>query len=146
VHTEITEYIKGWVLYDGDCVLCQRWAERTRPLLLRRGFHFVPIQAAWVRARLGHAENEPLTEMKLLAADGRILVGADAIVQITRAIWWTWPFYAIAQLPGIKLALRAIYRPLARRRHCLGNMCRFPKQYACRSARRNITSAFYELP
>lgn len=114
--------------------------------MLRRGFHFVPLQAAWVRARLGYAENEPLTEMKLLTADGRILGGADAIVQITRSIWWMWPFYALAQIPGIKPVLRWIYIRLARNRHCFGNQCRLPKRYAEQSTRRNITSAFYDLP
>ncbi len=144
MYTEMTEYIKGWVLYDGDCAFCGQWVERTRHLLLRRGFHFVPLQAAWVRERLGHAENESLTEMKLLATDGRILGGADAIVQITRMIWWTWPFYALAQLPGMKLLLRMLYRRIARNRYCFAGHCPLPAPRA--QNHRHPTSSFYELP
>lgn len=144
MNTEITEHIKGWVLYDGDCAFCRQWVERTRLLLLRRGFHFVPLQAVWVRERLGHAENESLTEMKLLAPDGRILGGADAIVEMTRSIWWAWPFYALAQLPGIKPILRAVYSRIARNRHCFAGRCQLPTQRP--HNHRHLTSSFYELP
>lgn len=140
----MTENSKGWVLYDGECAFCRGWVERTRLLLLRHGYHFVPLQAAWVRERLGHAENESLTEMKLLTVDGRVLGGADAIVEITRSIWWAWPFCALAQLPGIKPVLRALYRRIASNRHCFAGRCQLPAHRA--HNRRHLTSSFYEIP
>ena len=57
-------------------------------MLVRRGLHPVPLQAAWARRRLGLADAKPLVEMKLLARDGIIYGGADALMQIARAIWW----------------------------------------------------------
>jgi predicted DCC family thiol-disulfide oxidoreductase YuxK len=82
--------------------------------------------------------------MKLLTADGRLFGGADAIVQITRSIWWAWPFYAIAQLPGIKKSLRTIYIRIARNRHCFSGRCRLPAQRT--QTHRHLTSCFYEMP
>ena len=37
------EEIRGWVLYDGDCVLCIGLARRFTPLLRRRGFVMAPL-------------------------------------------------------------------------------------------------------
>jgi predicted DCC family thiol-disulfide oxidoreductase YuxK len=135
----------GWVLYDGECALCRRWVDRFHALLLRHGLHCAPLQASWVRAKLGPGE-ELLTEMRLLTPAGRVFGGADALIKITRSIWWAWPFYVAAQLPGVKLSCRAIYRWLARNRHCLGNRCRLPNQCKKHPARGSITGAFYELP
>jgi predicted DCC family thiol-disulfide oxidoreductase YuxK len=201
------------VFYDADCRFCRGWAERTRDLLLRRGYHLVPLQAAWVIAKLrqvsvplpavnsneaanesggpigsqsaptfslsavgggeGRGEvapypistpmaglsrrseakaevrasiplNAPLSEMKLLTTNGRILGGADAFIRLTRAIWWAWPVFILAQIPGLKPLMRIIYRSIARNRHCLGNHCRVPGSSA--KHHRHLTSSFYEFP
>jgi predicted DCC family thiol-disulfide oxidoreductase YuxK len=144
VNTEITETNKGWVFYDGECALCRGWVERTYAIVLRRGYHFVPLQTPFARARLGLEADEPLREMKLLTARGNIFGGADALVQIVRAIWWLWPFYAFAQVPGVQPLLRILYHRLAANRHCLGNQCKLAEGWAEHSGA--ITSALYELP
>src|SRR5581483_12129479 len=102
----MTEHMKGWVLYDGDCALCRWWVDRSHALLLRHGFHLAPLQAPWVKLRLGLNEDDLLAEMRLLTANGRVYGGADAIIRITRSIWWAWPIYTAAQMPGIKPLLR----------------------------------------
>jgi len=144
VNTEITEYTRGWVFYDATCGLCVRWAERCRSLLLRRGFHLVPLQAAWVAPRLGLTPAELLYEMKLLTADGEIIGGADCFIHISRYIWWARPFFVLAQIPGVKPLLRAAYRWVARNRHCLGNQCPLPPAAPTKPHHR--ATSFYELP
>lgn len=140
----MTECARGWIGYDGECPVCQRWVGRARDLLLARGYHFVPLQAAWARARFGLKEGEPLLEMKLLMADGRIYGGADAIIRIAWSIWWAWPVSILVQIPGIKTLLRFLYRRLARNRHCLGKSC--PTRRSAGVQPRHITSAFYDIP
>ena len=144
MNTEITETNKGWVFYDGECALCSGWVERTYALLLRRGYHFVPLQTSWAKMRLGLNADEPLTEMKLLRESGEILGGADALIQMARVIWWLWPLYAFAKVPGIKPVMSLLYRRLAADRHCFGNQCKVGRQRAKHSD--PITSGFYELP
>ncbi len=144
MNTEITEPIKGWVFYDADCPLCQRWAGRSHALLARRGCHLVPLQSNWATARLGLKENGSFDEMKLLTAAGRIYGGADALVRLARCIWWAWPLFALAQIPGVPAFFRFAYRRLARNRHCLGGQCKPP----CKSMndRHGITTAFFKMP
>ena len=54
-------------------------------------------------------EDAPLVEMKILLRDGEIYGGADALVEIARAIWWLWPLFIFAQIPGAKALLRKTY-------------------------------------
>ena len=146
MNTEITESIKGWVFYDADCPFCRAWVGRTHGLLARRGLHFVPLQSDWVKARLGLEDNVSFDEMKLLTAGGKIYGGADALVRLARSIWWAWPVFAFAQIPGVPRILRLIYRHVARNRHCLGGRCGLPVGDANRRPSRSITTAFFELP
>jgi predicted DCC family thiol-disulfide oxidoreductase YuxK len=137
-----TEAAQGWVFYDGECALCTGAVTRFGPLLRRHHFDLAPLHAAWVRQRLGLTPDKPLTEMKLLAADGRIYGGADALVQIARNIWWAWPLYALAQIHGVMVLFRAIYRYIAANRNCLNGACSIPKPLA----RHHKTRAFFEMP
>jgi predicted DCC family thiol-disulfide oxidoreductase YuxK len=158
VNTEKTETIQGWVFYDADCRFCRGWADRAHDLLLRHGYHLAPLQAKWVQTRLNPTPGDPsvaenvsfqpplpfLSEMKLLTADGRILGGADALIRLSRVIWWAWPIFIFAQIPGVKPVMRTVYRSLARNRHCLNHHCRVPIPSA--KPHRHLTSSFYEFP
>ena len=64
--------------------------------------------------------------MELVKSDGRILGGADAVVELARRVWWGWPLWVFAQAPGSRPLLRAAYRWIAARRHCLGGTCERP--------------------
>ena len=119
--------IIGWVLYDGECPLCTGAAAWFARLLQRHRFRLAPLQTDWVRLRLDLAPDAPLPEMRLLAADGRVYGGAEALVQIARRIWWASPVFALAHLPGGMILLHGFYRRLAANRHCLGGACRLPK-------------------
>jgi alginate O-acetyltransferase complex protein AlgI len=127
VITERTaEAVKGWVLYDGGCSLCTGLVARFGAMLRRHRFDLAPLQTTWVHQRLGLTVNEPLAEMKLLTADGRVFGGADALVQIARRIWWTWPLFALACIPGAMILIRVSYRWIAANRNCLNGRCRIP--------------------
>jgi len=82
--------------------------------------------------------------MKLLTAGGRIFGGADAFIHLTRAIWWAWPMFLLAQIPGAKPLMRIVYRCIARNRHCLSNHCPVPGPSA--KSHRHLTSSFYDFP
>src|SRR5258708_3421077 len=109
---------QGWVLYDGDCSLCTDAAQRLAPTLHRHHFDVAPLQSAWVRQQLGLRPDQPLTEMKLLTANGAVYSGADALVQIARNIWWSWPWFAVSRIPGAMPVLHTIYRRIADNRNC----------------------------
>ena len=115
--------VEGWVLYDEDCRSCARWARCFRPWLARRHFELLPLQTPWVRARLGLADSRLLAEMRLLLPDGTNFGGADALIEISRRCWWTWPFRQMARVPGVRELLRRGYRRVARRRHCDNGIC-----------------------
>ena len=117
------EWLQGWLFYDGDCALCRHLAARLEKILTRRGFDLAPFQVPWARECLDLDLSEPWVEMRLLTRDGRQLGGADAIIFLARRIWWAWPLFVIAQLPGLRPVLWAGYRWVAARRHCLGGHC-----------------------
>ncbi len=138
------ETIRGWVFYDADCPFCSSWARRTDELLARRGWHLAPLQADWVRRRLGLKDGEPLLEIKLLTSNGEVIGGADVNILLARSIWWAWPFWALAQVPGVTPVLRAIYRRIAKNRLCLGGRCAAPAKPAS-PRHHHLTSSFYDL-
>jgi predicted DCC family thiol-disulfide oxidoreductase YuxK len=144
VNTEITENVRGYVFFDAKCPVCRKWVGRLHGQLVRRAFHPVPLQAAWVKQKLGLGDGEPLREMKLLMRDGKIFGGADALVEIARAIWWLWPLFVLAQIPGAKILLRKTYLFLAARRPCDDGQCAVPGPG--KKEHHSTTSAFYELP
>ncbi|MCI0355137.1 MAG: DUF393 domain-containing protein [Acidobacteria bacterium] len=112
----------GWLVYDGDCALCTRLVRWLRRPLERRGYALVPLQAPWIAARLhlsyGVAPENLLQEMRVLTGDGRCLGGSDAVLQLAREIWWTWPLWAMAKLPSMGSLLDFVYRTVAKHRHC----------------------------
>jgi hypothetical protein len=69
------------------------------------------------------AADQLLFEMKVLTAEGKQLGGADALVFLASAIWWTWPVHALARLPGVLPLLRAAYGRAAPHRRCTEASC-----------------------
>ncbi len=106
-----TSRLRGWVLYDANCSFCTATAARFRSILERRGFRMVP-SGLW-------------PELRLLTADGHTCGGADAVFYLARCIWWAWPVWALAQLPGMRRVSRIAYRWIAAHRYCVG-ACHLP--------------------
>src|SRR5262245_11710015 len=88
----------GWVFYDGECAWCRASARRFGRILARRGFQLRPLQSPGVAEQLGLEDRDLLREMRLLLGDGHRFSGADAIVEITRHIWWAWPLWLFSWL------------------------------------------------
>jgi predicted DCC family thiol-disulfide oxidoreductase YuxK len=126
---------RGWVLYDGDCDFCTRWAWRLAHFVGPRGYHLAPLQAHWVRQRLALTEREVLGEMRVLTSDDVLYGGADALVFLGRQIPWARPFAVLARLPGVMPVLRGVYRWVARHRHC-ATACASKSQAAPPASRR----------
>lgn len=138
--------VRGWVGYDDDCGLCVNLLKRFGGPFERRGFVFLPLQNPWLAGRLASLGRASLPgkfgigdvagqgcpaygcipdEMKLLWPDGRVIGGAEAIIVLLRAVWWTAPLGWIAWLPPFRPMIRAAYRWVARHRHDLG-ICPIP--------------------
>jgi predicted DCC family thiol-disulfide oxidoreductase YuxK len=113
----------GWLFYDFECRFCLAVARAIAPILAPRGFAFAPLQDPRVAGLLGMPQEELLREMRVLSAEGKHYGGADAVVYLTRQVWWAWPLYAFAQLPGVTPVLRAAYRRVAARRKCAAAAC-----------------------
>ncbi len=118
----------GWVLYDGDCSICTRTARRCKGLLERVGFQIAALQVAEAGVECRRDERGRPTEMIVVMPDGRKLGGADGIVAIARRLWWGWPLYAVAQVPGVMNLMRVVYRYIAARRACSGSVCAIPQR------------------
>jgi predicted DCC family thiol-disulfide oxidoreductase YuxK len=160
VNTEIPDDSGGqptaWIAYDADCHLCVRLARMVQARLRRRGFELLPLQTPWVMGRLGLRPGDPLEEMKLLATDGTVAGGVQAVLELGRSIWWLRPLSWLASLPWGKRVLVAGYRWVARNRYCGNNSCvvpRPPRQVTIRhrqakqqGKRHRRTCVFFEMP
>ena len=116
VFFEITEK-NGTVLFDADCPLCLAMVKRMRLIWEPRGFDFVPLQADWVRRRLELPESELLREMRVLTYGGMVLGGADAHAYLWRYVWWLWPLWLAAKMPGLGWLIDRTYHWVAANRY-----------------------------
>ncbi len=107
--------------YDATCYRCTMFARRFEGIFRRRDFIFAPLQTPALQPRLRSRAADPLAEMRVLTETGDEYGGADAMIFLARQIWWTWPFYAVAHLPGMRGVLRQFYRWIAARRSCTGS-------------------------
>ena len=114
---------RGWVFFDRDCSVCTSLARRFRRTLETRGFGLAALQDPRVRALLSLPPEDLLREMRVATADGNVYGGAQAIVFLARQIWWAWPLYAAAKLPGMPRVLDASYRWFADHRTCMSGTC-----------------------
>lgn len=104
------------ILFDGDCVLCSRWARFVHERDAAHRFKFVAIQSAYGRAlaaRFGVDPEAPQTN--LVAVDGRVYFKSDTPLAILGALpGWGWA--SAARI--VPRALRnAVYDLIARRRY-----------------------------
>jgi predicted DCC family thiol-disulfide oxidoreductase YuxK len=126
--TEITDTkgmraSRGLVFFDRDCAVCTSLARRFRSTLTGRGFGLAALQDPRAAALLNLPPAELLREMRVATADGNVIGGAAAIVYLARQIWWAWPIYAAAQVPGASRVLDAGYRWFADHRECASGTC-----------------------
>ena len=109
----------GWAFYDAKCGICSSSAMRYRKFFQRQGFEIEAFQSPGVREKLGLSPDAPFTQMWLLTPEGKAIGGGDALIYLSRKIWWGYPFYLFSLLPGGRRLICAIYRWGAARRHGL---------------------------
>jgi predicted DCC family thiol-disulfide oxidoreductase YuxK len=100
-----------------------RLALRFRGVLAKRGFGLAALQDPRAASLLALPLEEMLREMRVVTTDGGRYGGADAIVYLAGQIWWAWPLYAAAHLPGVRWALALGYRWFAAHRRCSADGC-----------------------
>jgi predicted DCC family thiol-disulfide oxidoreductase YuxK len=118
---------RGWVFFDRDCSICTSLARRFRRTLEKRGFGLAALQDPRVAALLGLPPEELLREMRVITSEGEIYSGAEAIVYLAGQIWWAWPLFAAARIPGVSRILDAGYRWFADHRPCSSGTCSLPE-------------------
>jgi predicted DCC family thiol-disulfide oxidoreductase YuxK len=124
---------RGWVCFDRDCNICTSLARRFRCTLEKRGFGLAALQDSRVAALLALPpeqllREQLLREMHVITGEGEIHSGAEAMVFLARQIWWAWPLFAAAQLPGAMRILDLGYRWFADHRPCSSAMCPVAQQ------------------
>jgi predicted DCC family thiol-disulfide oxidoreductase YuxK len=65
-----------------------------------------------------------LSDIRLLTREGQLISGADVYLQVTRKIWWAWPFYTLFSLPVFNRLIHIGYRWFARNRYCVSHACK----------------------
>lgn len=114
----------AWVLYDGECGFCSGWVEFWKPVLERRRITIAALQEPWIIERLHMQLTDLLADILLLYPCGELVSGADVYLQVTRRIWWVWPFYALFSLPGFNWLLHIGYQWFNRNRYRISRACR----------------------
>lgn len=114
---------RGWVFFDRRCRTCTLFAQRFRAALAKRGFELGALDDPRVVAVLGLPPEQLLREMRVVTTDDKRYGGAEAVIYLARQIWWAWPVYIAAQLPGMPYVLGAGYRWFAGHRNCSSGVC-----------------------
>lgn len=116
--------VRGWVLYDDSCGFCQCWIPFWESTLRRRGFAISTLQALWVSHTLRLGEDELVSDLRLVLADGRQISGADVYRYVMRRIWWAYPLYRVSVAPLFRLVFDWGYRTFADNRYRISRACR----------------------
>lgn len=128
--TEITDILNnrcaGTIFFDGACRICVGGVRRFGPMLRARGFELRPLQSPDAARLLELPQDQLLDEVRVLTTENRVLAGADAILHISRHIWWAWPVWLLAFIPGVRPILRMLYRRVVPYRYCIAGRCDAP--------------------
>lgn len=105
------------VIYDGTCGLCRREVQRIRRWDRNGRFDLLDLHAPDLLNRFPQLSGQDLNAgMRLMMADGRAFVGADAIAEILRQLpgksWLAWLY----RIPIIGRPARVLYAWVARHR------------------------------
>lgn len=144
MNTEITDNNAGrsvgWIYFDAECPLCVAHRRRWGCVLERRGFIWLPLQTPGAAQRLEITEAQLHAEMWLRFADGRKLSGVNAWSALLRRVWWLWPVGVVLAVPGFNALGAALYRWVAKHRHCIGGVCTVPGRNSLHGSNRRGTA------
>jgi predicted DCC family thiol-disulfide oxidoreductase YuxK len=115
--------VNGWLLYDASCGFCDRWVHFWKPILARRGYKIEPLQSEFAQAHVPLPDGDPLRDLRLLLADGRVIEGAHAYRHLMRRIFWAYPLYVISILPVFSSMFNMGYRWFRNHRQQVSKAC-----------------------
>jgi predicted DCC family thiol-disulfide oxidoreductase YuxK len=115
---------EGWLLYDDSCGFCRGVIGLGKPLLLRLGYDYAPLQSDWVHGHFGMPSSELLRDVRLLLPNGSNFVGADVYRHIMQRLWWAYPIYLLSCLPSMRQLFDLLYRMIASNRQLVSKACR----------------------
>lgn len=123
-----------YVIYDDACPVCKRGVERLKRLDTMGILEPVPGSSPKMPDGITPPPPDRLKrEMVLIAPDGTVLGGSDAVARLLSVLPRTTLFGRVLQLPVIRTLVRPIYRLMARHRYRLiGAPCRQPQRYVSR--------------
>lgn len=117
--------MKSVLVYDGECAICRGAAEWVRGNAAPGTFEFLSCHSEDLARRFPAIERTAcLQAMRLVLADGTILIGERAVPEILsrlRSRRHRWAA-ALFRLPGAGLLSRAFYRWFAGRRHRIARL------------------------
>ena len=108
------------VCFDGACDLCGEGVKFLKRHLPPDEAVYEPLQDSGTLARLGMTAFDPLTEMKVITAEGEVLGGPEAVRFLGRRIWWLRPLMWLSRVPGVRWVFDRVYWLIALNRHRLG--------------------------
>jgi predicted DCC family thiol-disulfide oxidoreductase YuxK len=124
------------VLFDGHCAFCRAQAARLARWAGRGAVELRDFQEDGVLDAFPTLTHEAcMKAMHLVAHDGRVFVGAEAVARAMMTAWWLWPFAWVYYVPGVRWLAERAYAWIARRRYrlrrvggktveCDGDTCR----------------------
>jgi predicted DCC family thiol-disulfide oxidoreductase YuxK len=71
----------------------------------------------------GLAPEDLLSDLRLVLADGRQIMGAEVYRHVMRRIWWAYPLYLFAIAPLSRRVFDWGYRTFAANRYRLSSAC-----------------------
>ena len=112
--------VRPAVVYDAECAFCRGQIARIQARDRNGTFEYVPRQTPELLRRFPRlAKGDFNTGMRLVAPDGHIFVGADAVYQIARALRpWSWVAW-LYRVPGLHALARWAYAWVAAHRKSL---------------------------
>lgn len=113
---------KLYVLYDGVCNLCLASVRRLKELPSSAELHYAAVQsladsAALIPAAASIPQEQLLSKIHVVDADGNVFAGADGIVRIMRTVRGFQWLAVLYRIPGMGAIANALYRYIASRRY-----------------------------
>ncbi len=116
-------HARGWLFFDAECRFCTGIAQWLATPIKRRGLKIAPLQDPRVGALLGLSQEDLLSAVRFVFADGRHCSGADALLAVACELWWARPLIWFSTIPGALPTMRRGYAWSARRWHCKTQCC-----------------------
>lgn len=114
---------QGWLLYDDSCGFCRGVIGLGKPILLRLGYDYAPLQSDWLRGHFAIPSSELLRDVRLLLPNGSNLAGTDVYRHIMQRLWWAYPIYLLSCVPGLRQLFDFSYRLIASNRQLVSKAC-----------------------